>query len=63
MGQWSSAMDMYRAYLERVPVAARAYAVETELNRLSTIVLQGAIPVFDDSDELTRRIPVFDARQ
>jgi hypothetical protein len=60
IGDLPSAIEMYRAYLGEVPAGARAYAVEQEVAHLSTVVLAGVIPIFDDGDDLERRIPIVD---
>ena len=49
-GQLSMAIDLYRGYLEQVPIGKRTFSVEGEITRLSKLLLNQRIRIFDESD-------------
>jgi len=61
IGQFSTAIDLYRSYLEQAPVAHRAFDVDGEIRRLSTLLLERNIEIFDDRDRgALPKVPVVD---
>jgi tetratricopeptide (TPR) repeat protein len=61
IGEFSTAIDLYRSYLDQAPAEHRAFDVEGEIRRLSTIILERNIEIFDDRDRsAVPKVPVVD---
>lgn len=59
-GQLAAALDLYRSYLAAVPTGQRTLYVEREVTRLSTLVLDRSIQIFDDDGAGIPAVPVLD---
>jgi len=51
---------LYRRYLEQTADGHRTFYVEGELNRLSTLLIEHRIEIFDDSDSGFPNVPLVD---
>ena len=60
IGHLSTAIDLYRTYLEETTEGHRTFHVEAEIDRLSTLLLEHRIEIFDDSDAALPKVPLFD---
>ena len=49
-GELAGALELYREYLDQVPADERTRYVEGEIARLSKLLLDRSIEIFDDSD-------------
>jgi hypothetical protein len=59
-GDLLSALELYRSYLEQVPIGRRAYDVESDITRLSERLLAQRIAIFDDDATADSDIAIFD---
>lgn len=60
IGHLSTAIDLYRTYLDETTDGHRTFHVEAEIDRLSTLLLEHRIEIFDDSDAGSPKVPLFD---
>lgn len=60
VGHLSTAIDLYRTYLDETTDGHRKFYVEAEIDRLSTLLLEPRIEIFDDSEAGLPKIPLFD---
>lgn len=62
-GQLAAALDLYRSYLADVPTGQRTLYVEREVTRLSALVLDRSIQIFDDDGAALPVVPILDATE
>ena len=62
LGHLATALDLYRSYLDETAAAGghRIFAVEGEIARLSTLLLEQRIQIFDDGDAAVPKVPLID---
>jgi len=62
LGHLATALDLYRSYLDETaaPDRHRIFAVEGEIARLSTLLLEQRIQIFDDGDAAVPKVPLID---